>query len=613
MNNDQILDWLISNSEFMNMNDILLSVIRKIGWLFINLLCKLADACESLYTIVFDLIDFTTWNVFENFVSDFNYVFLGLLAVAIFALGLILVLNHEKRPKILISICIAAFVISGSSAALSSINTVLKEWNSALLETSASSATDLVKGNLLDWLYIDSKTDIADVNENNAESFIYDTFTDKDLALINITETIDYEEAELSENGKDIFSKKVIYGNNGASVLGDIEKGLLDVSFLGEYYYRYHVDYFTLILKLLAMILVYLCMAYKVVQLIMEIVQARIVAVLYSADITSTQKISRILCSIRDSYFVLLLITVFVKVYILVQTYIDTSIDANDFVKAIMILFVAFTVMDGPAFIQQLTGIDAGLKSGWGKIFAATQIVSMFKNGGNREFMDRNSSENSNSSRTNERDGDSGAGIGATFIPSRNTFSNSSDIKNGVGNDAGVSSFASSEMENNESMERMNSSEQKEDERMDNNSTDAEQFSQEEVENGSNSSEIQEFNDFDELGAGQTQQETGEENDQISSMGNESNNLGFDNLDPITGKRSMDVDTSSLMEKDLKNAASIDNYGTSGIQKMDTVQYHGSKQKTENSKVQKDIYSAELNEEKKVSIPDRKDKNNGKI
>ena len=75
----------------------------------------------------------------------------------------------------------------------------------------------------------------------------------------------------------------------------------------------------------------------------------------------------------------------------------------------------------------------------------------------------------------------------------------------------------------------------------------------------------------------------------------------------------MDVDTSSLMEKDLKNAASIDNYGTSGIQKMDTVQYHGSKQKTENNTVQKDIYSAELNEEKKVSIPERKDKNNGKI
>lgn len=42
-----------------------------------------------------------------------------------------------------------------------------------------------------------------------------------------------------------------------------------------------------------------------------------------------------------------------------------------------MTLFLAFAIIDGPNFIQQLTGVDAGLQSGFGKLYAAVKTSEM--------------------------------------------------------------------------------------------------------------------------------------------------------------------------------------------------------------------------------------------
>lgn len=377
MNTSAIRTWLLENSAYAVNSNIITDALHSLGWMLVQLLQSLADACESLYRIVFQLIDFTTWSSLENFVGQFRYAFIAFLTLALFALGIMLIFNHEKKPKIIINLCLAAFILCGSTAVLSGINSALKIWNNTLLDTQTTSSDELVRGSLIDWYYVDDTTEIADITADNIKNYIYPSVTDTDIKMIDINETIDYGEADISDNAKSVFSKKLVYVYGADGELTDVYDGVLNTGLFNEFYYRYHVDFFTLYLKLIALLIVYLCMAYKVVRLIIEIVQARVVAVLYAADMTSSQKTARILCAIRDSYFILLLITVFVKIYILAQLYIDSMIDAGALVKAIMTIFLAFAIIDGPNFIQQLTGVDAGLQSGFGKIYAAARGSEM--------------------------------------------------------------------------------------------------------------------------------------------------------------------------------------------------------------------------------------------
>lgn len=377
MNDTLIRQWLLNNSSYIANNNIITDALHALGWLIVKLLRSLTDACESLYQIVFQLIDFTTWNSLEDFLDQFRYAFTAFLTLAIFALGIMLIFNHEKKPKIIINLCLAAFILCGSTAVLSGINSSLKAWNNALLDSQSSSSSELIRGSLIDWLYIDGNSSIASITPDNIKSYIYPSISGTDIDMIDINATIDYDDDALSADAKSVFSKKLLYIYGSEGKLTDVSNGILGTGVFNEFYYRYHVDFFTLYLKLFALLIVYLCMAYKVVRLIIEIVQARVVAVLYAADMTSHQKTVRILCSIRDSYFILLLITVFVKVYILAQLYIDSEINANPLVKAIMTLFLAFAIIDGPNFIQQLTGVDAGLQSGFGKLYAAVKTSEM--------------------------------------------------------------------------------------------------------------------------------------------------------------------------------------------------------------------------------------------
>ena len=377
MDNSAIRTWLLENSTYAVNSDIITDALHSLGWMLVQLLQSLADACETLYRVVFQLIDFTTWTSLESFLGQFRYAFTAFLTLALIALGIMLIFNHEKKPKIIINLCLAAFILCGSTAVLSGINSALKVWNSTLLDTQATSSNELIRGSLIDWFYIDDTATIADITSDNIENYIYPSVTDDDIEMIDINETIDYDEADISDDAQSVFSKKLVYVYGADGELTDVYDGVLGTGLFNEFYYRYHVDFFTLYLKLIALLIVYLCMAYKVVRLIIEIVQARVVAVLYAADMTSHQKTARILCAIRDSYFILLLITVFVKIYILAQLYIDSMIDAGALVKAIMTLFLAFAIIDGPNFIQQLTGVDAGLQSGFGKLYAAARGSEM--------------------------------------------------------------------------------------------------------------------------------------------------------------------------------------------------------------------------------------------
>lgn len=163
-------------------------------------------------------------------------------------------------------------------------------------------------------------------------------------------------------------------------------------------------------MELISLIIIYLFMSYKVIRILYEIVIHQLLAYLYSANFNNNQKILKILDSLKDSYILLLFTTVIIKFYLLATKFIS-GWNVSGIAKGIILLFLAFAVIDGPNLIQKLTGADIGASDGMGKMMslfyggrmAASTVgaaagavksgVGAVKNGASRAFSKPNAKE----------------------------------------------------------------------------------------------------------------------------------------------------------------------------------------------------------------------------
>jgi len=192
--------------------------------------------------------------------------------------------------------------------------------------------------------------------------------------------------------------------------LDELYDGVAWTDLLNEFYYRYTVDYGVMWMELISLIIIYLFMSYKVIRILYEIVIHRLLAYLYSANLNNNQKILKILDSLKDSYILLLFTTVIIKFYLLATKFIS-GWNVSGIAKGIILLFLAFAVIDGPNLIQKLTGADIGASDGMGKMMslfyggrmAASTVgaaagavksgVGAVKNGASRAFSKPNAKE----------------------------------------------------------------------------------------------------------------------------------------------------------------------------------------------------------------------------
>lgn len=378
LDDETIISILENNSDFFVTNNIIHDLFRWVGWSIIKGLKLLADIGENLYKNTFKLLTFSVGTDFETWLETFKPLYIGLLAVSLVILGIILIFNHDKKPDILNNICLSIAVITCGLTIMSSLNGLINTGVNAILEDSSS--TSVINDNFYDLYYIDvQKGGLEAMSSDNYETYHYEKMTDKDIKFVDICEVINPGKAGLSSGGKDILNKRldVIAKTNesGENGLVDVYNGFGwnsgdDDDWFNEFYYRYKVDYLPICIALIAYIIVYFTMAYKVVRIIFELAAERVLAVLYSADITGGQKTMKIIAAIKDGYIVMLFTAVLIKLFTMFNTLISQKFPDDPMVKNFCILFVAFAVCDGPNIVEKLTGIDAGLKSGVGKLIA---------------------------------------------------------------------------------------------------------------------------------------------------------------------------------------------------------------------------------------------------
>lgn len=373
--NEKYVKVLKRNSDLFVTNDIITMSVRKIGWEVIKGLSSAASQCAKLFDTAFDFLDFTTWSSVNTYVAKFKNVWKGLVVVSIFFIGVLLALDYEKKPKLAINICLAVLIITSSTFLLSKVNALFNDDLRASVigtDKTTDAVYELVGNNIYDLAYIEKKVGLMKVKKDNRLTL--DDLTETDVQLININELIKPDDVSDSDS-KVLLGKRIVYAKGELTVM-DIS-GALGIDWMSSYYYRYKVDWSGIMIGLIALVIVYICLVYKVVRILYEIVIHRIMAVLYSANLSNSQKTLKILDSIKDSYIVLFLIMVSMKCFLLANKFITNNISSG-FVGDVLKLFVALAVIDGPNIVQQIAGIDAGLSSGVQKIIAATNMMRMF-------------------------------------------------------------------------------------------------------------------------------------------------------------------------------------------------------------------------------------------
>lgn len=152
---------------------------------------------------------------------------------------------------------------------------------------------------------------------------------------------------------------------DGKEVLIDLKNGWFD--FWPDKYYRWDWDFWKIAPSLFVIGMTLLFTAIKLGKLCFELAFSYILANLVApADVANGQKTKHILLNILNSFLIMIMIFISLKLYLIGMNYIYENMNGIAYVLALICLSLA--VVDGPVICERLFGIDAGLKNGWGVV-----------------------------------------------------------------------------------------------------------------------------------------------------------------------------------------------------------------------------------------------------
>ncbi|MBQ8997261.1 MAG: hypothetical protein IJ086_01050 [Clostridium sp.] len=356
----EILEKLMQNN-ILEMAGIISNCIRWVLWQIVNLLSLLVNSIEKAVTKIYNINGFFNSPEVTALIDKYKPLIWVILAISIGILGFKIMFNRKQNrgelpSNILFSILILVL--------LPTLMTKLDNMTSIAVKDVASeytsSANELIKNNIYDLYYLDSNN--FDLNNKN-------NINSQEILAVDANETIDLSEV----NNKEVLGKKIKFDKNGNKKLEDLETGWFKID---EEYYRYGIDFVSIIVTLGAMGITLVCIGLKVARLIFELAFNKLLATLFAfADIGDGKKLKEIIKHIFSIFIVIFATAIMTKLYVIFSSWLGTSLgnaglSANGVAKMIVLVGGSIAVIDGPNIIERILGIDAGLKNGWSAVMA---------------------------------------------------------------------------------------------------------------------------------------------------------------------------------------------------------------------------------------------------
>ena len=199
------LQWYRDNAALLENNNIVGNALRSVSWSITGLVCKVANVAETLYTKTFGLIDITNYPQINDLLDTLRPVLLALTVLCCAGLGIMLLVQHEKRPPLLRNILLGIVAVSASAWLFSTANDLVIAFRDGILGgEEVNQSYELVESNLIDLIRIDKRGDINALNYKAGQGVIYGVgiASQDDMDSIDLCETLDWHTAK---NGKNLY------------------------------------------------------------------------------------------------------------------------------------------------------------------------------------------------------------------------------------------------------------------------------------------------------------------------------------------------------------------------------------------------------------------------
>lgn len=379
MSDSEIIEKIEEFGDFLSIGNIISDMFRWLGWVFIKGLAFIVDALENVTDEVLLIKQFFQNPEIVAFVDTIRPFLYILLAFSLLYAGYLLIFQKKfDREGMAINVFIALAIVVVLSQGMGKAN----EFTDEAIE--AINTTDLYgkgEGSLSDTIISQQLTDLLEFDKAGWGTIEVDPSNNLPLSMIghvSITEKLDEErkELEISPEGRDIVSHKLTWSASEKELM-ELEDSKL-MPWKNESYYRYDVNWLTLLTTLAVMAFTLFSIAYKLARLSFELTFNYILALLVApADIHDGQKTKKIMQSILNTFLVIILIFLSMKIYMIGTAYVANELEGLAYLIALIAFSVA--VIDGPNIVERLFGIDAGLKNGWGVLagaYAGGKLIS---------------------------------------------------------------------------------------------------------------------------------------------------------------------------------------------------------------------------------------------
>lgn len=390
---EELIKIYNENEDLFEQNDLVSNGLRSIGVGLLSFFVKFAASANNLFDKSFGMLNFTKYGPVKNFLKEWQVVWVALLCASLGWLGITLVFNSDKKPKFVTNLCVGILVVTSMSWMISQMDSLLTRAvrNEILGETQENVVYDMLGNNVHDLLYIDQVAGLENLNKKNADGVKYadikTPLTKEKWKSLKVNEIVFPD--DVKDESKVIMEnfKTDLYDKNGKTktALSECYDGVAWTDLLNTYYYRYSFDWWSAILEMLSFAIVLVFFSYKVVRTCYEIVFQELLAYLYSPNVANGQKAVKILDAMKNSYIVILLSVVSVKINLLATEYVSGK-NWGGFTKGLILFFVALAVIDGPNIVQKITGEDVGLSDGMQKAMSVMYGTSMAAKAGKVAF-----------------------------------------------------------------------------------------------------------------------------------------------------------------------------------------------------------------------------------
>ena len=379
MKDAEIVEKIEEFSDFLSVGNAISDMVRWLGWVFIKGLAFIVDGLENITNEVLLIKQFFQNPEIEAFVDTIRPFLYILLAFSLVYAGYLLIMQKKfDREGMAMNLFIALAIIVALSQGMGKANEFTDD---AINAINTTQLYDEGEGSLSDNIISRQLTDLMEFDKNGWETTEIDPSNTLPLSMINhlsVTEKIDEErkELKLKSDSKEILSHKLTWSIKEKELV-ELEDSVL-MPWTNESYYRYDINWLTLLTTLAVMAFTLFSIAYKLARLSFELTFNYILALLVApADIHDGQKTKKIMQAILNTFLVIILIFLSMKVYMIGTAFLAAELNGLAYLIALIAFSVA--VIDGPNIVERLFGIDAGLKNGWGVLagaYAGGKLIS---------------------------------------------------------------------------------------------------------------------------------------------------------------------------------------------------------------------------------------------